>query len=187
MKLSMREKWMAALVPAIITGLIYQRFYQSPAQTDIEGLQKQIQSQGPLTARVAASRDAEAEHGRLERLLAAKRKPETSGRASFNRTAALQQISKLCETGGLTLLSSSPQATAKLPPSIEQVQGILVRPDEPFPPQVWRLELQSSYTGMIDLLDGIARAPLLVIPLNVGMQPDPDETRPLVWTLTVWM
>lgn len=189
MKLSLREKWMAALLPAIVTGLIYQFGWMRTAKTDADGLRKQIQTQGPLAARTAALQHENSEHGRLERLLATRRQPPTGpGQLpDFNRTAALQQISKLCEAGGLTLLASSPDNGGKLPPSVEQVAKFLVRPGDPAAPQVWRLDLQSSYAGMVELLDGLSEAPQLIVPLGVTMQPNADETQPLIWSLTVWM
>lgn len=186
MNLSPRDKWMCAIIPALLTGLIYQYAFIHPVGVDIESIQKRLDTQGPLAARQAALKQAEADHAQLLHRVADMKKPGIT-RLHFNRTAALQQISKLCESGGLTLVSSSPDTAAKLPPSIDQVASLLASPADSLPPQIWRLELQGSYPAMVEFLDGLGATPTLVVPLNLGLQPNAEDTRPLNWTVSVWL
>lgn len=193
MNLTPRDKWMCAVLPALLTGIVCQIAFTRPLARESDALAAQIQKQGPLAVRKAALKQAENEHDQLEDIIAAKRKSLAGGGAAggsetgFNRTVTLQQISKLCETGGLTLMSSAPEPGAKLPPSVDAAAKVLVKPAEASAPQVWRLELRGSYTDMLEFLDGLAAVSSLVVPLTVGMQPDADENNPISWTLSIWL
>jgi hypothetical protein len=194
MTLTPRDKWMCAVLPALLTIIVAQRAYIHPVNREIEALRKQIQAQGPLAARQAALKQAEAENSQLAALMKARSTPATpaqNGHAAtahaFNRTLSLEQISKLCEAGNLTLISSSADASPKLPPTLAQAAKVLIKPGDPSSPQVWRLELRGGYIEMMEFLDRLAQAPSLVVPLNIGMQPDADETMPITWTLSVWL
>lgn len=193
MNLSTRDKWMCAVLPALLTTIVMQRGCVRPINRDIEALQAQIQKQGPLSTRKAALKQAEAENVQLQALVNAKKIPSANNAVApaaggaFNRTLALEQISRLCEAGKLTLISSGPDTTAKLPPSIEQAAAVLCKPTDPLLPQVWKLEIRGPYVAMVEFLKSLGNAPVMVVPINLGMQPDANETAPISWTLSVWL
>jgi len=190
LNLTPRDKWMCAVLPALLTGIIFQMALTHPLDRENEGLEKQIKAQGPIAARQSALKQLDAENAQLARIAAEKRKGVqggTEGKPGFDRTVALQQISRLCEDGGLILVSSAPDPSTKLPATFADTAKILLKPTDSSQPQVWRLEMRGSYGEFLKFLNQLASVPSLVVPLNVGMQPDANEDNPIRWTLTVWL
>jgi hypothetical protein len=182
---------MCAVLPALLTGIILQAAVTHPLERENENLERQIKAQGPMPARQAMLKQLDAENAQLEKIANEKRKAlkegSPAGKAGFNRTVALQQISRLCEDGGLLLVSSAPDPSTKLPPAMAEAAKVLLRPGDASQPQVWRLEMRASYGEFLKFLNDLAGVPPMVVPLNLGMQPDPNEDNPISWTLTVWL
>ncbi len=191
MKLTPRDRWICAILPALLTVIICQAAFTHPLARENEALTQQIRTQGPLAMRQAGLRQAESEHTQLAEALAKKRQNLIGGAAGgqlgFDRSVALQQVSKLCKDNNLALLSSSPDATVKLPAPMADMAKTLPATSESSAPRVWRLEMRGSYGDFHKFLHDLAAVPPFIIPLTLGMQPDPNEENPTSWTLTVWL
>jgi hypothetical protein len=187
MNLSSRDKWMCAVLPALLTAIICQTAFTHPLQRENDALAGQIRAPGSLPMRQAELRQLESDHAQIVEAVAQKRKALSAAGAGFNRTVALQQISKLCEQNHLALVSSAPDASTKLPPPIAEAAKVLVTERDTDAPQIWRLELRGSYGDFLQFLNGLGAVPPLIVPLNLSMQPDPNEDHPISWSLTVWM
>ena len=140
-------------------------------------------------------RQAQAEGARLEtdlRLLkeqdaASPALPDApEGDVSTRRMATLRDVSRLCESAGLTLLGSTPAEgtqSAQPPAAMLERFGKAGWPDL----TAWRLDLRGGYGAMVRLLDSIAASDLRVLPAGIAMEPAPGEARPIEWVLNVWL
>lgn len=188
MKLSVREQWMLAVLPAVLTGVFYFGLSASPAATEREKLRKQIASQGPLSVRLDQVRRAQEERAEISRAIAAQARADAMPGTTFDRNRALQFVSQIAQSRGLTLISSAPDSAAKLPPSLQEAAAAATTPGGAAPTTLWRIELQGPYGSMLEMLEGLRTADTFIVPLSVTMQtPGKDQRKPLSWVLTLWL
>lgn len=184
--LTTRDRWLAAMLPAMLTLLIGWFFFLRPAQKEVNSLRQRVENQGPASARQPLVTRAQAEAAAVAKSIADLREAQPAG-AVFDRNWAMQQASLLCAAHGLSLNSSSLEAGGRLPPALQESTAALLRAPGSTPPQVWRLELTGSYPGIVNLLGGLAKTEPLIIPLNLSMEADKNERRPSRWVLTLWL
>lgn len=187
MKLSVREQWMLAALPAFLTGVMYFGLSAHPASTELEKLRKQIAKQGPLTTRMAQVRHAQEERADLHRSIADEASSGTTAGTTFDRNRSLQFISQLCQSHGLALVSSAPDSAAKVPPSLQEAASV-VAPASAGSAKIWRIQLRGSYGAMLAMLEALRASESFIVPLSVGMQlTGGDERKPLSWELSLWL
>lgn len=184
--LTTRDKWLAAALPAMVILLVGWFVFLRPANRDLALLRQRVENQGPLANRQAQVARAQAERADLETTLATLRKPPENESAAFDRNAALQQVSQLCATHGLSLNGTSVELGGRLPTPLQTATAGLAKAGAT-QPQVWRVELSGTYPGVVKLLEGLQKAQPLIIPLNVTMTVDKNERRPATWVLTLWL
>ena len=182
---TLREKWMLALLPAILTLLLGWAIFYSPK--DGEVLRKHVESQGPLSARQARVALAQAEAAALEKTIAQKRAALTADPGGFDRNHAMQQVSELCAAQGLSLNAAKVDATARLPKALDAASGSMLHNPAATEPQVWRFELSGSYAAMQRLLEGLQRAQPMIVPLCISMDTRKNGHHPQKWVLTLWL
>ena len=185
--LTTRDKWLAAALPTLVTLLVGWIFFLRPAARDLASLRQRVENQGPLVARQALVARAQADRADLEKAITEKRHASPEDASAFDRNWAMQQVSVLCATHGLSLNATGPEPNGKLPPALQEAIPAFVRTPDSTPPQVWRIELSGSYTGVLKLLEGLQKSKPLIVPINLSMQADRNERKPATWVLTLWL
>ncbi len=185
---SLREKWMLALLPAILILLIGWSFFLDPAAHQVEVLRAKVEKMGALSTRQAQVAQVKVECAALQKSLAARRDAQSRQNFRFDRNRALQQVSKLCALQGLSLNATSADTTsARLPPSLQDAAQATNTDEGATPPQFWRLELNGSYDAVVGLLDGLQDTAPLIVPLSLSMETGKTERQPAKWVLTLWL
>lgn len=185
--LTIRDKWLAAALPALVTLLGGWFFFIRPANRELASLRQRVENQGPLSARQLLAAQAQADRADLEKIIAEKRASQSEDEGVFDRNWALQQVSVLCATLGLSLNATAPEPAGKLPPALQDATAAFLRLPNSTPPQVWRIELSGSYSSVLKLLEGLQKSKPLIVPLNLSMQVDKNERKPATWVLTLWL
>lgn len=185
--MTIRDKWLAAALPALVTLLVGWLFFLRPAAREITNLRQRMENQGPLSAQQALVAQAQAERADLEHAIANRRIAPAMEESVFDRNSAMQQVSLLCATNGLSLNAIAPEHGEKLPPALQAATTSMTLTANATPPQVWRIELSGSYPAVVKLLDGLQRAKPLIVPLNLSMEVGKNERIPAKWVLTLWL
>jgi hypothetical protein len=180
-----RDKWLSAALPALLTLLLGWLIGLRPAGREIAQLRQRVHNLGSLESRKALLAAAQATRADLEKTVAEKRSAPAGDRIAFDRNWAMQQVSVLCDTHGLSLEKSNADPAAQLSPVLRDALPALAGSGPP--PQVWRLELSGSYPNVVKLLEGLRKAKPLIVPLNLSMQSGKTERHPTTWVLTLWL
>lgn len=183
-----RDRWLGAALPALIVFLAGWVWILRPAAKDVSLLERRVQNQGPLQSRhelVALARAGQAE---LEKSVGRLREVSPPLSSVFNHNLAMQTLSQLCESHHLSLDKTQLEpGDGKLPPALKSTALSLAKQPGGTPPQVWRLELSGSYSGVLKLLAGIQNAEALIVPLSISMQTAKNNRLPAAWTITLWL
>lgn len=183
-----RDRWLAAALPALVVLLAGWIFYLRPVAKEVSLLERRVENQGPLDARQDMVSRARAGQAELEKTVADLRENRPLASAVFNRNLAMQSISQLCETNGVSLSETKLEpGDGKLPPALKTAALLLTNHAGGTPPQVWRIELGGSYANVMKLLDGLKKAEALIVPLNLSMKADKSERKPATWAMTLWL
>ncbi|RYD82788.1 MAG: hypothetical protein EOP84_08900 [Verrucomicrobiaceae bacterium] len=186
-QLTTRDKWLAAALPAMVTLLAGWLFVTRPAGRELSILRQRVESQGPLATQLALVVRAQEERSDLEKLITEKRNAVPEDEAVFNHNLALQQVSVLCATHGLSLNSTLPETGGRLSSPLEEASVSLRRAPNATQPQVWRIELSGHYPSILKLLQDLQRTKPLIVPLNLSMQANKNVRKPATWVLTLWL
>jgi hypothetical protein len=184
--MSIRDKWLAAALPAMVTLLLGWLIFLRPAQRETATLRQRVINQGPISARQALVTRAQAERADLEQTLAERRTAPREEDGVFDRNWAMQQVSLLCATHGLSLNATALESGAKLPPALQEATAALQRGGGTSP-QVWRIEVSGAYASVVRLLVGLQKTQPLIVPLNLSMKAGRTERQPALWTLSLWL
>lgn len=197
MTLTPRDRWICAVLPALLAVVLFQWFYAGPLQRQTNESLKALEEErargtqpaalsDALRLNSAAEADLAAEKAKAEALKAALAKL-TIGAGGVNRPATLQSVCKLCERHGLLVVSTRREEQATLARTLEPIARALREQTPSAPPQLWRLELQGGYADMTALLEALSEATEFVVPISVNMNLGEYENIPAVWVLTLWM
>ena len=179
--LSTRDRWLAAALPAVAVFLAGWVFYLRPAAKEVSLLERRVENQGPLQARQDLVSRARAGQAGLENIVARLRDASPPAGAVFNRSLALQHISRLCETHRLNLSETKLEpGDGKLPAALKTAALSLTN-------NTAAIGLGGSYANVMKLLEGLQQAEALIVPLNLSMQADKNERKPATWALTLWL
>jgi hypothetical protein len=184
--LSVRDKWLAAALPAMVTLLLGWLILLRPAQREVVALRQRVINQGPLSARQALVVQAQAQCAELEKAVAEKQAAPPSEGSVFDRNWAMQQISLLCAAHGLSLNTTALETGAKLPSALQETTAALLRAGGTAP-QVWRVEISGSYPSIVKLLAGLQKSQPLIVPLSLSMQAGKTDRQPAAWALSLWL
>lgn len=185
-KLTVREQWMLAALPAVIVLLCYYTLSARPAAAEREKFAKQVAAFAPLPARQTQLRAAEEQRNQLATRVATQTRPAPSPEMTFDRDRALQVTSQLCEKHQLVLISSGLDPVVKLPVALQEAASA-AQIAGGSTPQIWRFELRGGYLGVMEMLEEARGKAPLMVPLCLSMQPAPDERKPPTWILSLWL
>lgn len=180
-----RDKWLASILPALVTLLIGWIFFLRPSGRELTNLRQRVENQGPLIARQALVTRAQVDLADLEAAIAARRSVAPTEDGVFDRNAAMQQVSVLAAASELSLNAAALEPGGRLPPALQEATAALAQ--HATPPQVWRIELTGNYPGVVKLLGGLQKAKPLIVPLSLSMEADKNERKPAKWVLTLWL
>lgn len=193
-KLTERDKWICAALPAVLVLAVYGGFFARPVLRQTAALRAELRAQEPPAARAERLAAAEAEGERLAADLAAARRemeglksPAAAfepGSAARSRADVLRRLSGLCASSGMALASARRQAAGAA--SGSAVDGLLEKMRW-LAAERWHLEMSGSFDGMTRWLDGLSAAGLQVLPTGIDMEPGADGGSAAAWSLDLWI
>lgn len=187
MSLQTREKWLLAVLPAVLLcvglELASLRTLRRETKTLDQNLANRSLSASPEIQLTAARQGVED----LKISLADSRKRLEQNQAGFDRALALQRVSELAESCGITLLASELDPSAKPLPVLLAASDTLVRRGNATPPQVWKVDLRGSYAAVVALVKKLETSSPLIVPLGAVMTSQTDLRQPLAWQLSLWL
>ncbi len=203
MTLSARDRWLLALLPAVVTAAIYiygpcatERARVTKALSELQAEHDKPFDRRKLSAlRADLEQDQTALEGAKQRLSVLSAAPEQRiGPAAEDRSETMRALSAILDARGLVLVKSE-----KLESDVEPALGkkfldawkIYAEKTHVPAPQVWRVELRGSYPRVQQACEELARAPQFIVPLSVVMERLPKDNAGngggLKWTLTLWL
>lgn len=178
-KLTERDRWMLAILPAFLMVCFYSWLFLRPASREIRLLRGEMATQEPLAVLEAKRDAAGAESTRLSSELARLKSAAATNAAlapsAFHRSdraGALQHLTSLCDQRGVTLVRAASEST-------EAAVGVTN--------QVWRLELRGAFADVNGLLGAIVAEQVAAIPVELSMTRAENNAGLTAWVLKVWL
>lgn len=203
MKLTPRDRWILALLPAIALVIGYQYVKVNPMRRTLTALREQA-AQVPQGNPQSNFQKALAESELVEKQLDAERERQKSFARKTagvprewrqpDRARTLQELTRLCEESGVTLLASSLRGgdgaggaqNAGLPPPLFDLARTLKDKHGMPEPQLWKFEISASYARVAALLKRFAASDRFVLPVQMDMKIENDDPE-LKWTVLLWI
>jgi len=199
MKSSPRDKVLALILPAMLTGVCYIFFYYWPEQQTLGKQREQLlalRQKAPGVRMQLAQKQQQLEQvdGELKALQDDMAKLEDrwkwlAGSASADRLTAekIDQLTGLLIRHGLTVLEIGPAKgdnQAQVPPALEAIAKRIGEKTGGQPPQ-YRLRLSGSYLGLLRVLEQVNDREPIAIPISLTMKENEEGFRE--WVLVVWI
>lgn len=196
MNLTERDKWLCAILPALLMLAVYGWVIARPVLRENAAMRAELRMQEPPKMRDERLAAARAEGGRLVEELAALRvetagmeSPATAGAspeaAARNRASVLRMLSDLCGPSGARLVSAQRQESGGAGGGdgggglLERMKWTAAQP--------WRLELRGTYGGMARWLEALSELGVQALPTGLDMDPGTEAASPASWTLDMWI
>jgi hypothetical protein len=192
MKLTGRERWMCAGLPAAVILLIYGVFFARPRIRSAAAIRTALLQEDPAAVRAERLQRAETERARLAAELAAlpaedgDAGPEAAQSVAARRVATLERLSTLCAEAGVTLLHAANAAASSSTDRHSAARHLLEQAGWR-DPEIWHVELRGGYLSITRLVEALARPPAYALPVRVDFHAGPGETGPFHWVLEMWM
>lgn len=193
-KLTERDKWICAALPAVLALAFYGWVFARPVLRQTAELRAELRAQDPPAVRAARLDDARAENSRLTAEAAAARgdmaglespaAAADSTSAARSRADTLRKLSALCASSGVTLASARRQADGAAAGSA--LNGLLEKMHWTGAER-WRLEMSGTFGGMSRWLDGLSAAGIQALPSGLDMEPGAEASLPAAWSLDLWI
>ena len=194
MKLNERDRWLLAVLPAIVTAMYYiwspgKRASQEHKAAEAQyqsALQTQLRPEA-LTANIKKLSDAE-DKLNVQQDLAAKLKEAAKPTAvlpNVNRTEALQKVASILDHKQLGLLKRRRIANPEREDAADSAVKLAGQLNLPAP-EYWQFELTGRYSDMQDALEAMDKCGTFVVPIGIGMEAL-DDAGTQKWTLTLWI
>ncbi len=193
-RLTERDKWICAALPAILLLAVYGWVFARPVLRQTAELRAELRAQEPADARAARLAAARDENTRLAEEAAVAR-GEMAGlespaaaadplSAARSRADTLRKLSGLCASSGVTLASAGRQADRAAAGSalgglLEKMHWNAAEP--------WRLEMSGTFGGMSRWLDGLSAAGIQALPTGLDLDPAAEASQPAAWSLDLWI
>ncbi len=196
MNTSERDAWLKALLPGILTGVIYVFWFARPGFQQLSAASEEAarSRESIPAASVMYARKREVEELTRERDNAAKPKAPTAvfePKPSHDRPLAIQKITEILSKRGMTLSSSkAADANGKgqsLPADATELSNRLIKEYGIAQPKLWVLEVSGTYTSMTGALKDLSTVDQMIVPVALDMEPSEGDESLLIWSLTVWM
>lgn len=178
---------MLALVVPFVVFVIAELVFVKSKRTKVSDLSREMTAKGGSASWQMQLSTAQAQAAGLQADLDELKASFAKANAPLDHAASLKEVSRLCTEGGLALITSAQDAANPLAPSLQAAAPLLATQNHGTAPEMWRIEMQGSYAQMRKLLDALAAAPSLIVPLHLGMKLDEESRAPAVWTLTLWL
>ena len=193
-KLTERDRWLCAALPAVLVLAIYGWVFARPVLRQTADLRAELRAQEPPAARAERLAAARAESERLAGDLAAARlemegaeSPAASVdplNAARSRADTLRKLSGLCASSGVTLTSARRRAAGA--ESGSAVVGLLEKMRWNAAER-WSLEMSGPFENIVRWLDELAAAGLQALPTGLDMEPGAEAAQTAVWTMDLWI
>lgn len=186
MKLSQREQWMIAIAAPALAAVFAELLLLQPLRKQADDLTRAAAAQGAPAARVAQLQQTQAGVENLRGEIDALRTRMEASHGRPDHSAALKEISRLCEASGVSLISSA-QENQTFAPVLQPAVPLLAGRSGGIGPEAWRIDVQGSYPQVHKLLAALAVSKAWIVPLHMGMKMDEEGHAPTVWSLTLWL
>ncbi len=213
MMLSIRDRWLVAMLPAIATSVFYIYGSAKTAQSRCDAVRAELQKEQakPVDFRVfkALGEDYEknqdaAANARGGALAPGRVEAPRIGSASEDRSDVLRAISNVLKAHGMIQIRSEKEEAGKgaaMPKPMSDAWQPYAEKFHAPAPELWRFELRGAYPQMLSACEELAHSAAFVVPLSITMEPavksDAKATdiekislaRPgdLRWVLTLWL
>lgn len=194
MKLNDRDRWLIAVLPAIVTAMYYvwspgKRVDQEhkSAEAQLQAAQQSKIKPEELSVSFKKLSDAE-DRLHVQQDLSAKLKEAakpTSALPKVNRTEALQKVAGILEKKQLGLLKRKRIANPEHEDASDSAVRLAAQLNLPAP-EYWQFELSGRYQDMQEALDAMDKCGTFVVPIGIGMEAF-DDGGNQKWTLTLWI
>ena len=184
LNLPARDRWLCAILPAVITVALYAFTGARTLQRQCRMARAELDLQPPAAAREARLDAARREAARLEDQVRTEREraaaPGGAGsrgaaQGPGARDAAWKAVTDVCTSQGMTLFKA------------ERIGGPAAGAHGAADPERWRLRLGGSYEAMVHVLDAIAEGPGPVVPVALTLSRPHDDGGYIDWGLEIDM
>lgn len=202
---SSRERWLLILLPAGLVVAGYAWGFMADLQDSVNATEKElsaaIENAVPLSE-VAAEQIRLNELVEEERELAEeKRELEVElsrlaggfgAAAGSGRTQAMQDLSRLFELHGMTIVNETPsvgrdQMPKSLANAISRLEAFDTDADSKATVRMWRIQMVGRYTDLQRALTSMAQGGATAIPVSLSMAESQNRSSLRTWTLVVWL
>jgi hypothetical protein len=199
MKTTARDKWLMALIPALLTGVVYILFSGQAAGNALTAAragEKSAEAAVPAPSALAAVQKAlkaASDSLVLEKLRAAKllaAKPPQAVAEVEQGTGTLRLLSQVVAEHKLSLIKSEKLTDGKtkgVPESVLTLSKTMAERGTRPQPEFWLLKIRGSYQNMVAALQSLDQATLFIVPISVGMELPAVPGGELEWSLTLWI
>lgn len=213
MTISIRDRWLVAVLPAIATAVFYIYGPAKTAQSRCDAVRAELQKEQakPVDFRVFKALGEDYEKNQDTSAGIRADAPESNsvqapriGSVAEDRSDALRTISTVLKAHGLIQIKSEKEeagTSTTMPKPISTVWNPYAEKFHAPAPELWRFELRGAYPQMQSACEELARSAAFVVPLSITMEPavksDVKSTdiekittaRPgdLRWVLTLWL
>jgi hypothetical protein len=192
-----RDKWLLALIPAMLTAIFYVFSSGRTAQRAITDLQAQLAKEADTPApNVAGKQKAlmalnerlarEKQHAAALKSAIAQL-PGLDATTATRRTNVLQRVHELFSEKKLLLVKSVKleHSSKGVPSQTEALAKRLTEQAGAPHAEFYQFELNGDYPKMLDTLQALDRSGLFIVPVSISMEPLKEGG--LRWLLTVWI
>lgn len=199
-KMTPRDRWILALLPAIVLVLGYQYMKANPLTISINTLRAQLK-EAPQGGSPAEFQKAVAEADEIEKKLEFERERQKSFATrtpgvpadwrQADRARTLQELTRLCEASGVTLLAStlsggSDGGGGSLPAPLNELAKVLKEKHGMPEAQLWKFEISAPYARVAALLKRFSASDRFILPVQLDMKIENDDPE-LKWTVLLWI
>jgi len=192
-----RDRWLMAVIPAILTLGLYLWVSGRPAgralddaRAKLAGSDKSVPKMSELLAKQKIVEDlSDKLSDEKERSLHI---AQSLSPGANDRAKAINGLSNMLTAKGLTLVKSAPNVGASMKYATTDIELLCKKQHMPAP-QFWHVEMIGSYKQMLDTLQMISHSPDFIVPIGIEMNAgqekatdlsdDPDKR----WALTLWI
>ena len=211
MALSVRDCWLVAALPGILTSAAYIYGPARTAETKAKIVNIEMEKERAKPVDFKQFKTLGEEYETNQDAVASAREEANSvsgaatlqlGSATEDRSVALHTVSSALQAHGLLQIKSQRVeggADSVLPERIQNVWKPYAAKVHAVPPQCWRVEIQGSYPHVVSACEELAHSLVFIVPLSITMEApqsrdasEKDKLQPvrpgdLKWVLTLWL
>ncbi len=199
-RLSNRDRWLLAILPALVVLIGYVFLFERPRANELRDLQVKIEA---AQRQAVSGETVRAQHEELEQLRAKVASLRASATAAAQaektrlaprrwnnpaeRPAALAAFSRLLEDNSVAAASTTrlvdPTGKAGTDPKLKDWLLATGATDRNLQPETWKVELVGDYSRILEVLEALPGLDRVVVPWQLSMEPADDGTALRHWSL----